>query len=142
LAARRAREWPIRLAVFSADGRWLTTITGRVSTDAEEPSATALVGSTVRVWDTATGGEHTRVSLAAEEGIAEVLTDERAEWLATVGPRDADSSAVRVWPLSPETLRRQACMLLKRNLSPSEWATYVALGSPRATRPGLPMVSE
>lgn len=137
-------EWPIRLAVFSADGRWLTTVTGLVSTDAEDPSATALVGSTVRVWDTTTGEERTRVSLAAEDGIVDAMADAGGEWLATVGSGSADAGArpVRLWPLPPETLARVACSLLKRNLSPSEWATFVDAGPARETCPGLPAVSE
>ena len=137
-------EWPIRLAVFSSDGRWLTTVTALVSTDAEDPSATALVGSTVRVWETITGEERTRLSLAAEEGIVEAVADPGGEWLATVGAGSAGAgtSAVRLWPLRPEALARMACSLLKRNLSASEWATFVDTGPARATCPGLPTVSE
>ena len=136
-------EWPIRLAVFSRDGRWLTTVTALVSTDAEDPTATALVGSTVRVWDTTSGEERTRVSLAAEDGIVEAVADAGGEWLATVGSGSAGAGAsVRLWPLRPEALAHVTCSLLKRNLSPSEWATFVDTGPARATCPGLPTVSE
>ncbi len=137
-------EWPVRLAVFSGDGRWLTTVTGLVSADAAEPSATALVGSTVRVWDTTTGEERTRVSLAAEDGIVDAVADAGGGWLATLGSASAGTGArvVRLWPLPPEALAREACALLARNLSPSEWATFVGTSAPRATCPGLPTVSE
>ena len=135
-------EWPIQLAFFSGDGRWLTTVTGRASADSEDASATALVGSTVRVWETDTGSEVTELSLAAEDGIEEAHAEEDGEWLVTVGAVAEDGTrTARRWPLAPETLRRQACAVLDRNLSPSEWATYVADGPKRATCPGLPVVS-
>jgi len=136
-------EWPLRLAVFSTDGRWLTTVTGTASADAEDPSATALVGSTVRVWETATGEERTRLSLAAEDAIVDAVADAGGEWLATLGMARAGAGAlVRLWPLRPEALALTACSLLKRNLSPSEWAAFVGAAPVRATCPGLPTVSE
>ncbi len=140
-------EWMLRAARFSADGRWLTTITGDASLDATDPSATALVGNTVRVWEVATGAEVTRVSLAAAGGIESLGFDPRGEWLVTVS-RAVDGDAalalrrVRLWPLSPPRLRTTACALLTRKLTGSEWATYVGTGAWRATCAGLPVVSE
>lgn len=138
---RLPHEWMIRRAAFTADGRWLTTVTAEASADAQSPSSTVLVGHTVRVWDTSTGREHTRISLAAEGGIGSVWFDPAGEWLATAA-LDAESRAVRIWPVRPGVLRDLACGLLSRNLSPSEWLTFVADGPPRPTCPGLPVVSE
>lgn len=134
-------EWMIRRAAFTADGRWLVTVTGEASADAESPSATMLVGHTVRVWNTDERRQYTRVSLAAEGGIGGVWIDPTGEWLATV-TFGSEPRVVRTWPVRPERLRELACSLLKRNLSPSEWLTFVADGAPRATCPGLPTVSE
>jgi len=134
-------EWMIRRAAFTADGRWLVTVTGEASADAESPSATMLVGHTVRVWSTEDRHERTRVSLAGEGGIAAVWIDPTGEWLATL-TTDAEAGVVRTWPVRPERLRELACGLLKRNLSPSEWLTFVGDGAPRPTCEGLPVVSE
>ena len=134
-------EWMIRRAAFTSDGRWLVTVTGQASADAESPSATMLVGHTVRVWSTEDQRERTRVSLAADGGIADVWIDPTGEWLATL-TSEADASIARTWPVRPERLRELACSLLKRNLSPSEWLTFVGDGTPRATCLGLPVVSE
>jgi hypothetical protein len=131
----------IRRAAFTADGRWLVTVTGEASADAESPSATMLVGHTVRVWSTDDRRERTRVSFAAEGGIADVWIDPTGEWLATL-TTDAGAQVVRTWPVRPERLRELACGLLERNLSPSEWLTFVGDGEPRATCEGLPVVSE
>jgi MTH538 TIR-like domain (DUF1863) len=140
-------EWYLRAARFSADGRWLTTVTGDVSLDAAEPSATALVGNTVRVWDVDRGIEVTRVSLAATGGIESLRIDGRGEWLVTVSRDDTGEAPragrrVRLWPLAPPLLRATACALLTRNLSASEWATYVGAGARRDTCAGLPVASE
>lgn len=134
-------EWMIRRAAFTADGRWLATITGEASADAQSPSSTVLVGHTVRVWDTTERREHTRVSLAAEGGIGGVWFDATGEWLATV-TLNAEPRVVWIWPVRPGALRELACSVLTRNLSPSEWLTFVADGPPRLTCPGLPVVSE
>ena len=134
-------EWMIRRAAFTPDGRWLATVTGEASADAASPSATMLVGHTVRVWSTDDGRERTRVSLAGEGGIAGVWTDPAGEWLATLTPREP-GAVVRVWPVRPERLRELACSLVQRNLSPSEWLSFVADGAPKPTCPGLPVVSE
>ena len=72
------------------------------------------------MWAAATGREHTRLSLAAEEGIAKVFTNERPERLGTVGPGDANGYVVWVWPLS-----QRDC-----------WATCPAAG-PCCASPGI-----
>src|SRR6185503_389824 len=66
-------EWPLQLAAFSSDARWLLTVTGQASIDAADTSATALVGSTVRVWEVASGRKVTEVSLAHEGGIGQTV---------------------------------------------------------------------
>ena len=134
-------EWMIRRAAFTADGRWLVTVTGEASADAQSPSATMLVGHTVRVWNTEERREHTRLSLAAESGIGGAWIDPTGEWLATA-TLSADPRVVWTWPVRPARLRELACSLLKRNLSPSEWLSFVADGTPAPTCPGLPLVSE
>jgi hypothetical protein len=134
-------EWMVGLAAFSADSRWLATVTGKASMDAAETDATVLVGSTVRVWEVSTGREITEVSLAQEGGIEKGVISPEGDWLATLGT-SVDGRVVRLWPLWPETVRAEACKRLTRNLSDSEWATFVRLETRRETCPGLPIVSE
>lgn len=134
-------EWMIRRAGFTADGRWLVTVTAEASADAALPSATMLVGHTVRVWNTDTQREHTRLSLATESGIGGIWIDPTGEWLATT-TLNAEPRVVWTWPVRPAQLRKLACSLLTRNLSPSEWLTFVADGELVPTCPGLPLVSE
>jgi hypothetical protein len=55
---------------------------------------------------------------------------------------NVNGPVVRLWPLWPEVLRAEACKRLTRNLSDSEWATFVRQESRRETCPGLPIVSE
>ena len=134
-------EWSIRLAAFAADDAWLVTVTGQAGADAADPSATALVGSTVRVWNTLNGQEMSRLSLAADQGIVDAHVDDAGQWLVTVS-RAETGALVRIWPIQPAALRQLACSALNRNLSPSEWLTFVAPGEPGRTCPGLPIVSE
>lgn len=134
-------EWFIQRAAFTQDGRWLVTVTGAASADAASPEATALVGHTLRVWQVDDQREHTRVSLAAEGGIHGVWMDPGSEWLATLS-RVGERRLVRLWPVRPERLQALACERLSRNLSPSEWTSFVGDGAPRATCPGLPVISE
>jgi hypothetical protein len=133
-----AHEWFLQAIRFSPDSRWLATVTMPVSMDAQDPGATVLVGSTIRVWDVATGREQTRVSLAKEGGIWETLFSPDGNMLATYG-RDARP---RLWVLWPPRLEAEACRRLRRNLSPSEWAEFIGDGPRRDTCPGLPVVSE
>ncbi len=132
-------EWELRNAIFSEDGRWLLTITGVASADAEDPSATALVGSTVRIWDTTSLVLHTQVSLADRGGFEAVGMSADAGWLTTTTAYDDD---MLVWPLWPDELRNSACRRLTRNLSNSEWLTFLQAVAWRETCPGLPQVSE
>lgn len=134
-------EWMIRRAAFTEDGRWLLTVTAEASADAAAPEATLLVGHTVRVWDVDARTESTRLSLATEGGIEHLWIDPGAEWLATQ-TTDGEQRVVRLWPVRPQRLRELACQMLTRNLSPSEWLSFVADGTPRATCPGLPVISE
>jgi hypothetical protein len=134
-------EWHLGDALFTRDSRLLVTVTGRASMDAADPKATALVGSTVRIWDVSTWRKLTEVSLAHEGGLEAVVASDDGEWLATavVAP---EGQIVLLWPLRPELVRAEACRRLSRNLSPSEWFTFVGDDPPRETCPGLPTTSE
>jgi len=134
-------EWPIRFAAFSPDGRWLVTVTGEASSDAAEPSATALVGSTVRVWEVSSARKLTEVSLANDGGIGRTALSPDGGWLATMS-RTPSGRMVLLWPLWPELLRSEACKRLTRNLSKSEWLTFVRVEPQRGTCSNLPVVSE
>jgi hypothetical protein len=83
----------------------------------------------------------TRFSLAADGAITDARIDADGNWIATV-TRRGTGKLVRLWPVSPDSLRRIACSVLQRNLSPSEWLTFVGEGAPQATCPGLPTMSE
>jgi hypothetical protein len=135
---RFPHDWQLQFAAFSLDARYLVTVTGRVSMDASEPGATALPGSTVRVFDLAGGRTVAALSLATEGGITHVALSPERDWLAT---QDAGDT-IRLWPLWPETLRAEACRQLTRNLSRSEWVTFIGTAEPRETCPGLPVLSE
>jgi hypothetical protein len=136
-------DWALQFAAFSDDGRWLVTVSGRVSMDASEPGATSLPGSLVSVWDVETQRRVTAVSLAIEGGISNVAISPDRAWLATQTP-GIDGDIIQLWPLWPDALRAEACQQVTRNLSDSEWATWVQ--RPRQgqalTCPGLPIVSE
>jgi hypothetical protein len=134
-------EWPIQFASFSPDAQWLVTVTGEASIDASEPSATALVGSTVRVWEVTSGRKITEVSLAHDGGIGQTAMSPDGDWLATMR-RTPSGHAVLLWPLWPELLRSEACKRLTRNLSKSEWETFVRVQPRRDTCSNRPIVSE
>jgi hypothetical protein len=134
-------EWHIQFAAFSPDARWLVTVTGEASMDASDPSATALVGSTVRVWDVSSARKITEVSMANDGGIGKTALSPDGDWLATESYRP-HGRMVLLWPLWPDLLRTEACKRLTRNLSKSEWETFVKVQPQRETCSGLPIVSE
>jgi hypothetical protein len=134
-------EWHLQFAAFSQDNRWLVTVTGQASMDAADTSATALVGSTVRVWEVASGRKISEVSLAHEGGIKQTALSPDGGWLATMSETPG-GRVVLLWPLWPELLRTQACSRLTRNLSKSEWDTFVRIQPQRDTCRGRPIVSE
>jgi hypothetical protein len=131
-------EWTLQAMRFSPDGRWLVTVTAPVSIDPMDPSATVLVGNTIRVWETDSAKERTRISLALQGGIYRTHFSPDGNALATFG-RDG---APRLWILWPDQLRASACSRLTRNLSPSEWSTFMGTEPRRDTCPGKPVVSE
>jgi TIR domain len=133
-------EWALRFAAFSPDSQRLATVTGQAGADAQDPSATALVGSTVRIWNIASGEKLSEVSFAHRRGIDGLALSADGNWLALAV--SAPGKAVLVWPLWPELVLADACRRLSRNLSPSEWLTFVRVGPHRATCPELPIVSE
>ena len=50
-----------------------------------------------------------------------------------------DPGGVAVWDITPDRIADAACRLARRNLTPTEWDTYLAgLGRYRATCPRLP----
>jgi hypothetical protein len=134
-------EWNLREAFFRRDHRYLLTVTGRASMDASDASATRLVGSTVYVWEVPSGKKATEISFADSGGITHLAIDPENEWLA-VQTSDASGEALIVMPIWPDLARSEACQRLTRNLSPSEWATLVAVGPRAETCPGLPITSE
>jgi len=155
--AELPHEWHVQGMAFSADGRWLTTVTSNVSADAAVPGETALVGSTVRVWQVRDGRLVTNDSLAAHGGITSVAFSKDGLWLATTSPAyrvpdteqavmdnvDTGGTTFRVWQLTPDDLRKTACGKLKRNLSDSEWATFIGTKRGKSsTCPGLPIPVE
>ena len=97
-------EWFLQFAAFSPDARWLVTVTAQASMDASEPSATALVGSTVRVWEVPSGRKVTEVSRAQESGIGQTALSPDGNWLATMSETPS-GRLVRLWPLWPELVR-------------------------------------
>ena len=115
-------------------------MTGEVSKDASDAAATKLPGSTIRVFDLGQRRLVTDVSLA-QEGIAALALSPDRTWLATQSP-GVDGPLVRLWPLWPAILRTEMCHRLSRNLSPSEWATFLGATEYRETCPGLPVTSE
>ena len=136
-------EWEIAHAQFTPDSQFFVTVTARASMDAADPGATALVGSTVRVWNVSTWRKLTEVSLANEGGIGTVAASSDGEWLATaISAQEGHGEVVLLWPLPPKIVQAEACRRLSRNLSPSEWFTFVTVGKPRETCPGLPIASE
>lgn len=149
-------DWYLQGMAFSSDGRWLTTVTANVSKDAAAPGETALVGSTVRVWHFRERRLVTNDSLAAHGGITSVAFSPDGLWLAATSPAynvpdtgEAVSDAVgvggttlRLWQLIPDDLRRTACGKLKRNLSNSEWDTFIGTKPRGRTCPGLPVPVE
>ena len=134
-------DWDVREAIFRRGDRYLLTVTGTVSMDAEDPSATRLVGSTVYVWEVPSGEKVTEISFAHWGGITEFAVDREKEWLA-VQTSDASEETVIVMPIWPDLARSEACRRSTRNLSPSEWMTFVAVRPQVATCPGLPITSE
>lgn len=134
-------DWYVREAIFRRGDRYVLTVTDRVSMDAEDPSATRLVGSTVYVWEVPSGEKVTEISFAHWGGITELAVDREKEWLA-VQTSDATGETVIVMPIWPDLARSEACRRLTRNLSPSEWMTFVAVRPQVGTCPGLPTTSE
>ena len=134
-------EWYLQFAAFSPDARWLVTVTGQASIDAADTSATALVGSTVRVWEVSSGRKITEVSLAHEGGIKQTALSPDGGWLVTLSETPT-GRVVLLWPLWPELLRTQACSRLTRNLSKSEWETFARIQPQRGTCSNRPIVSE
>jgi hypothetical protein len=151
--ARLPHEWSLQAMAFSSDGVWLTTVTHDVSKDPADPGATALVGSTVRVWHVKEGRLVTEEALAAHGGIDSVAFSPDGRWLAAAGPAYAapdtpagesggDDTTLRLWLLTPDDLRRTACASLQRNLSNSEWKKFISRKREKLTCPGLPVPDE
>jgi hypothetical protein len=144
-------EWNPKTMSFSWDGGWLTTVTGKASMDAAQMTSTTFPGSAIRVWDMETHLPVMHVSLAQEGGLDSVSFAANGEKLIVAGPiikPGADDSVeyegtrLLSWILLPTELTRTACSLLTRNLSPSEWETFMGNKNARLTCKGLPVPEE
>jgi hypothetical protein len=110
-----AHEWTLQALRFSPDSRWLATVTAPVSLDAQGPSATSLVGSTVRIWDVRTGRERTRgVARQAGRHLASRVQPHREHArdlrpqpaAAALGPLAAPAPSDRLHQAAPQSLPR------------------------------------
>lgn len=126
LKALLVHEWNLQAMRFSGDGNFLTTVTGQVSVDAADNSATIIPGSTIRVWDVARSIQLTRIPLGGEGGVSRVLFSADAEWLLTQNSEEA-----RLWNLLPGRLKEEACERLTRNLSAPEALQFLGTEPPR-----------
>jgi WD40 repeat protein len=136
---------------FSSDGHWLTTVTGKVSMDASEMTSTAFAGSAIRVWNLKTQRPVMHVSLAQEGGIDVVSFTSNGDRLVTASPIitpstdgsvESEGAKLLTWILLPTDLTRTACSLLTRNLSKSEWETFMGTEPYHLTCKGLPVPDE
>ena len=80
-------------------------------------------------------------TLAHDGGIGQTALSPEGDWLATMSTTPT-GRLVLLWPLWPELLRSEACQRLTRNLSTSEWETFVKTQPQRETCSNLPIVSE
>lgn len=144
-------EWSPWKMAFSSDGHWLTTVTGKVSMDASEMSSTAFPGSAIRVWNLKTQRPVMHVSLAQEGGLDVVSFTSNGDRLVTASPIitpspdgsvESEGTKLLTWILLPTDLTRTACSLLTRNLSKSEWETFMGTEHYHLTCKGLPVPDE
>ncbi len=88
-------------------------------------------GDSVRVWQSAGGGEIARIAAGGGKPLA---ISPRGKFLVTGGPGEF----VRLWVLEPADLVREGCARLSRNLSEAEWRELVGPDiAYNATCPGL-----
>lgn len=157
--ARLPHEWAVQGLKFSRDGQWLTTVTGKVGMDAADLAPSFLPGSTIRVWELNTHRLVTQISLAQEGGFtsgpvtrpfafgpdgdrivtASDIVQPSAE---SEGAIETDGLKLISWLLLPTELVTEACSLLKRNLSSSEWSAFLGSEPFRPTCDGLPIPDE
>lgn len=134
LKAILPHEWNLQAIRFSPNEQFLITVTGHVSLDAADASATIIPGSTIRVWDISKSIELSRLPLGKEGGISNVQFNSDGEWLLTSNYEEA-----WVWNLFPTNLKREACKRLRRNLSGREAFEYLGIENPPRTCPNLPI---
>ena len=155
IATGLPHEWQVHGMAFSSDSRWLSTVTAKVSMDASDMGSTSLPGSAIRVWDLNNQRLVMHVSLAEEGGFAHggYAFTANGDRLVTVTPNvipqtvsegsiETDGTKLLTWILSPTDLSRTACSLITRNLSESEWRTFMRTEPYRLTCPGLPVPEE
>lgn len=76
-----------------------------------------------------------QAEMAHGEALLDYSVSPDRRWLATAGP----DASVRLWPLSPEELRRHVCSRLMRNLTDKEWHEFqIDDGPRRSTSTDLP----
>lgn len=151
--ARLPHERNLMEMAFSSDGHWLTTVTPRMSMDAGEMDSTSFPGSAIRVWNLKTQSPVMHVSLAQEGGLYGVVFSANGDMLVASSPIikpsadidgsiEYDGTRLLLWSLLPADLTKTACSLLTRNLSKSEWQTFMGTEPYRFTCQGLPTPEE
>lgn len=135
-------EWANPSVFFSADSRWLVTVTGRVSMDAADSAAEALPGSAVRIWETASGRLLFAHSFAQTGGLHGIAVSPDGNWIAIMSSTQYGRGGIALWPIPPDLAREHVCHGVSRNLSESEWTSYVRDRAFAETCPGLPAVEQ
>ncbi len=135
------QEWSTARSLFRVDGAFLMTVTGWVSADPEDPSATRLFGSTFYVWDVPGARLRSEMSFAGRGGVQTAAIDPEGAWIALQTDYDAAGSTIVVMPIWPDAVESEACRRLRRNLSQTEVDRYLASSSYEGTCPGLPQLS-
>ena len=76
-----------------------------------------------------------QAEMAHGDALLDYAVSPDRRWLATAG----SDASVRLWPLSPEELRRHVCSRVMRNLTDKEWHEFqIDDGPRRPTCPDLP----
>jgi WD40 repeat protein len=107
--ARMTHDSGVTSVAFSPDGKYVVS----TSTD-----------YTARVWEAATGEEIIRMT--HDDSVTSAVFSSDGRYVASGG---SDGTA-RVWLYQPDTLRREACALVQRNLTRGEWTQYVRNARP------------
>jgi len=132
-------DWFPQLVQFSKDSQYLLTVTGQVSLDAADNSATTIPGSTVRVWSLDNFSELVKIRLGKEGGVKNPSLSGDGNWLLSP---NANRSEAWLWNIYPINLRKEACVRLRRNLSSSEALEFLGTEVAPETCSGLPFPND